>query len=457
MDYLERNRYNLLLYWLNQNNKLRFGISNEQTVDIKKRFDLSKRAFGQLRNELMDQLQRSDPKEMTFYDQRKGNSGRLTNLSDELSDKMDEAKEVSEGTATIRRVGAVTGIPKSTVQRYFEKLQYQRRLSWLKPTLTLANQMKRLDYVLNKIVSNEVSTAAVETRNKKRGDNIVATPTYVFQSMDGVIFIDEAWFYLRQNKQWTRVKKGEEPFEPLSVKHKSHIPKIMFLCAVARPNADHNFNGLVGYWRVTQPRTALRKSKNHDKDEVYQEDCSVTAEWYKDCMTKDGGIMDCARKKMPWLKNRVFTMIHDNASPHTGKGNDAYFASAGVYNRYRCKVECQPSNSPDLNILDLGLFRSLKARVDGAKNYRGDLNDMVKFIESEWLAYDVVTCERVWACLFANYRGVLANGGSNVYERPHSQVGKRQRNGGPVLDLVCDNEKVSSARLLLDCYLNNIE
>ena len=47
-----------------------------------------------------------------------------------------------------------------------------------------------------------------------------------------------------------RVFSGDKMFDPIPVLHnKSHIPKIMFLTALARPQPNRNFDGRVGIWR----------------------------------------------------------------------------------------------------------------------------------------------------------------------------------------------------------------
>ena len=68
--------------------------------------------------------------------------------------------------------------------------------------------------------------------------------------------------------------RGEQPLPPRFCKHKAHIPKVMFLAATARPRPG--FDGKVGIWRVAAPKTAKKTSKNHNKDDVYDEDVTIT-------------------------------------------------------------------------------------------------------------------------------------------------------------------------------------
>jgi len=55
----------------------------------------------------------------------------------------------------------------------------------------------------------------------------------------------------------------ERPIPPRYIRHKSHVPKTMFLAALGRPGPD--FDGKVGIWRVTKERPAKyakHKGKN---------------------------------------------------------------------------------------------------------------------------------------------------------------------------------------------------
>ena len=62
--------------------------------------------------------------------------------------------------------------------------------------------------------------------------------------------------------------------DPLSVWHKSHIPKIMFLTALARPHLDRNFDGRVGIWRICEEKLCDCYSLS-PRGEFYIRDCTL--------------------------------------------------------------------------------------------------------------------------------------------------------------------------------------
>ena len=43
---------------------------------------------------------------------------------------------------------------------------------------------------------------------------------------------------------------------------------------------------------------------------------------YLEIVTKEGGLVDSVKRKMPWLKGKDVIVQHDGAAPHTGKGNE---------------------------------------------------------------------------------------------------------------------------------------
>ena len=94
--------------------------------------------------------------------------------------------------------------------------------------------------------------------------------------------------------------------------------------------------------------------------------------------------------------------------------------------------------------------------MDGAKKYRGNLDDMVVWVMAEFVAFDGTTAERIWASLFANYRAIMDVAGENTYYRPHTGVGKRQRNGFDAVDFSCTNESVLACRNMLTMYRNSL-
>ena len=105
---------------------------------------------------------------------------------------------------------------------------------------------------------------------------------YVKQKWLAWVDVDEKWFYTLKLHGRRKQAPGQK-LPPRFCKHKAHIPKVMFLAATARPRPG--FDGKVGIWRVAAPETAKKISKNHNKDDVYDEDVTMTSEHYFTMMT----------------------------------------------------------------------------------------------------------------------------------------------------------------------------
>ncbi|CAM9873159.1 unnamed protein product, partial [Choristocarpus tenellus] len=87
----------------------------------------------------------------------------------------------------------------------------------------------------------------------------------------------------------------------------------------------------------------------------------------------------------------------------------------------------QPSNSPDLSIMDLCFFRSLKCWVM-AEQF-GSVVEMVKVIKKQYGEYDETTLERAWHLLFVVYDQLLRYKGGDDFSVEHIGVKKRQLSG----------------------------
>ncbi|CAN0464352.1 unnamed protein product [Laminaria digitata] len=115
------------------------------------------------------------------------------------------------------------------------------------------------------------------------------------------------------------------------------------------------------------------------------------------------------------------------ATPHTGKYNPEILKSAGMGRGWLVELKTQPSQSPDLNVNDLGFFASLKSRVWRAN--AGSVDELVQNIFDLYEAYDGDTLERVWQSLYKVYNQTLRKLGDNDFRVEHTGVSARQRAG----------------------------
>jgi hypothetical protein len=154
--------------------------------------------------------------------------------------------------------------------------------------------------------------------------------------------------------------------------------------------------------------------------------------------TTEGGVLDSIKEKMPWLSTKIVKIQHDGAKPHSGHNNETVIANLGSTNGWRFQFKRQPAQSPDLNVLDLGLFWSLKCRVRSIKQRAQNINELIINVTNAYDNYDHQTLDHVWACLFEIYNLFLQDNGGNRYGLPHNHIRNRQNNGSTFVNLTMD-------------------
>jgi hypothetical protein len=110
-------------------------------------------------------------------------------------------------------------------------------------------------------------------------------PNGFYGHMYNRIHVDEKWFFLTTDGKQYYLSK-ENPIPHQSIGHKSHIPKVMLLCAVARCQFDANgnciFDGKIGMWPSFAVQVAaLRRSQNREAGILEWKCVSVTKEVYQ--------------------------------------------------------------------------------------------------------------------------------------------------------------------------------
>ena len=166
----------------------------------------------------------------------------------------------------------------------------------------------------------------------------------------------------------------------------------MFLCAVARPcfNSFSNswWDSKLGIWPIGDWELVKRKSKNRPKGTLVWKNKIVTEEVYWDLLISKR--IPSILEKWPWrdmLSRKIFIQ-QDKAKIHISC-NDKLFNDALVDNGINATLYTQAANSPDVNLLDLGIFRAIQSVNDAAPKNKKELIEVV----SE--AYDKYPCHKI--------------------------------------------------------------
>jgi hypothetical protein len=252
-----------------------------------------------------------------------------------------------------------------------------------------------------------------------------------FQDQMDRVHIDEKWFHMCQDGEAYLLVDGEE--EPVRyTKHKGYIGKVMFLCAQARPCWDHGANkqwdGKIGIWPIGKYVLAQHSSVNRPAGTVEWENVNIDHEYYRDLMvnhvfTEIMNKWPSGQWNDPTFKIRI---QQDGAGGHT-KFDDAYLSETleelGLTDKL--SIYTQPPNSPDLNILDLGLFNALQSvYYDEAPKNEVELITMV---EKTYAEYPYLKINRLFVTLQTVFNSIIECHGGNDYKLVHMNKEKLEK------------------------------
>lgn len=250
---------------------------------------------------------------------------------------------------TLRSLSHAIQIPKSTLHRHLKQGTTIKRISsTIKPLLTEENCHSRLRFSLSML-----------------------KPNGFFIDMYDYVHIDEKWFYLTKAKRSYYTLLNEKPPER-SCKSKRYIMKVMFMAAVARPRYDYgrqqNFNGKIGIWPFVYKEPSKRNSKNRPKGTMITKNIeSINLNEFRSMVYNN--ILPASRSIVPITnKTRPLFIQQDNARPHT-RDDDPEMTAEGLKDGWNIKLQSQPANSPDFNVLDLGFFNAIQSlHHEGRRN-----------------------------------------------------------------------------------------
>jgi len=278
---------------------------------------------------------------------------------------------------TIDDVCKALNLSKWQIQRYLKKGYLRRHSSSIKPYLTEANKRARLQWCVDMV-------------NKELLDD----PK--FKELYDIIFIDEKWFYLHQkNERYYLLPEEDLPHR--TCKNKNYIPRLMFLCVCARPRFRDEvctFDGRIGCFPLVHYEPAMRGNERTGRvrgDMVMKPITSITRDVIRDFMINQ--VLPVIRSKWPREDvGRPIFIQQDNAPSHL-KVDDPEFCAAAKLGGFDIRLICQPPNSPDFNILDLGFFRAIEAirYKKDAKSVEALVPTVKEVICNSWKQFKLVT------------------------------------------------------------------
>lgn len=313
---------------------------------------------------------------------------------------------------TIRSLSVATGISTTTLHRmkYEDDCVIYPHSNAIKPSLTEENKLTRFLYAVDFI--------------DKKGHG-------VYSAGYDTIHVDEKWFFVSEKMLHMYLVPGEEPPER-NCKHKSHIIKVMFLCAIAKPryalNGDCCFDGKIGMWPFVKQEAAKRSSVNRPKGTMETKCVTVTKEVYRDYMINK--VLPAIEERWP-SKDELAEGIYiqqDGAKTHHKPNDPEWYIASHYTEGVIVDLHTQPANSPDTNLCDLSFFRALQSQ-QWNHGFANDVPGLIAQVLKAFEEFDPRKIEFGFLTHSCCLDEILQIYGGNDYKIPHIGKEKLLREG----------------------------
>jgi hypothetical protein len=249
-----------------------------------------------------------------------------------------------------------------------------------------------------------------------------------FVDMFDRVHVDEKWFYMTEENCRFYLAQGEED-PPRTTRHKGHIDKIMFLCAVARPRyCQHTkamWDGKIGIWPVAEKRAALRNSIHRPAGTEEWKSVNMDKARYTFMMTNL--VLPAIDEKWPpGQRNTKIWIQQDNATPHIDS-TDVAFQEKLAELQLNATLYYQPPNSPDTNVLDLCFFNAIQSLQHTAAPTNKD--ELVEAVDSAFSRLSATKLNYSFLTLQGCMNEILECHGDNSYKIPHMGKERLERLG----------------------------
>jgi hypothetical protein len=228
------------------------------------------------------------------------------------------------------------------------------------------------------------------------------------------VHIDETWVHLKSVKQ-TTVQLPDERKQHRTVQHKSHIPKVMALAAVGQPRGK--FNGKIALSFCEKKVKAKRRSKYREAGTMVTTPVVMDKKLFVKMLTED--IMPAIHDKMPRSEKDIVIQM-DNAKPHNNVIKEPLVIKAIADFKKKGRnitLQFQPAQSPDLNVLDLAVFASMKRSKLKVNEFTVD--SVMKSMTEIFWNFPEHKLTSAFGTLQAVMAEILDQGGGNDYQLPH--------------------------------------
>ncbi|XP_074373603.1 uncharacterized protein LOC141713943 [Apium graveolens] len=312
---------------------------------------------------------------------------------------------------TIRSTASAMEVSKSALHRSFQSGESIRHhTNPFKPMLKDSNKKTRVQFCLSML-------------DKDSGND----PKFV--SMFNVIHIDEKWFYIS--------KKCEKYY---------HLLEECDPQRTSRPRFDsegnETFSGKIGIFPYITQEPARRNSVNRVAGTLETKAITYVGKNLSRSYLINK-VLPAILEKWPFDDENITLVIQqDNARTHIDP-NDEEFCLAVSKLGLNVQLRCQPPNSPDLNILDLGFFNAIQSLQ--WKEPAKTVNDLVSAVQKAYDMFPSKKANHIFLTLQQCMIEILKVRGSNSYKIPHMNKKSLEKNRKLPLQLQCNAKLIEDA------------
>ncbi|GKD05006.1 hypothetical protein Tco_1179980 [Tanacetum coccineum] len=247
----------------------------------------------------------------------------------------------------------------------------------------------------------------------------------------------------KATKRYYLVPGEEEPLR--TCKSKTFMTKVMFLVTVARPRFDafgnEIFSGKIGIFPLTTLEPAKRSSKNRVTGTLETKPIlSVTKEVTRSWLIHK--VLPAIRYMWPQGHMGLIYIQQDNAKPHINV-DYVEFVQEASRDGFDIRLRFQPSNSLDLNVLDLGFFRAIQSLQE--QEVLGTIDELVNVVQASYGRMPSHELNNVFLTLQTCMKEILKVNGGNNYQIPHIGKGRLERQGMLPLTIDCEQDLIDQS------------
>ncbi|KAL7588113.1 hypothetical protein Lser_V15G38035 [Lactuca serriola] len=166
----------------------------------------------------------------------------------------------------------------------------------------------------------------------------------------------------------------------------------------------------------------------------------VTRSWFIEKVLPD------IRAKWPRSHVGPIFIQQDNAKPHIDV-NDNDFLEVASSDGFDIRLNFQPSNSPDLNVLDLGFFRAIQSLQE--QEALGTIDELVHAVQTSFEKMQSQQLNNVFLTLQTCMMEIIRVQGGNNYQIPHIGKNRLELEGNLPLQIGCDENLINESLLQL--------